>query len=101
MFDDVTKLSLQFNIPSRFDASALLELRSCPSCCQNFTDGVNYAFLKLGMSHLQLKDHMKQVILATWFTISLIVDKVRTLKRKGGHSWSFPLNPLLKREKYR
>ena len=38
-------------------------------------------FVEVGMSHLELKDQLKQVILAVWSTISLMVDQIRTLKR--------------------
>ena len=101
---------------------------SLTSSSQNFTDSVNYALSKLGMSHLKLKDEQKQAIqaaydgkdvfvfLPTGFgksvcfqslpflfdhklgltdgskkkcvivvspLISLMVDQVRTLQRKG------------------
>ena len=39
---------------------------SSTSSSQNFTDGVNYALLKLGMSHIKLKDEQKQAILAAY-----------------------------------
>ena len=106
MYDDVTR-SLVSNLI--FYRVLILQLfESCTSCCQNFTDGMNYAFSKLkmlGMSHLQLKDNPKHAILAALSTISLMMDQVlgrSELSRERGFKQSSSLlTPLLQREQYR
>ena len=106
MYDDVTR-SLVSNLI--FYCVLILQLfESCTSCCQNFTDGMNYAFSKLkmlGMSHLQPKDNPKHVIMAALSTISLMVDQVlcrsELSRERGFKQSSSPLTLLLQREQYR
>ena len=106
MYDDVTR-SLVSNLI--FYRVLILQLfESCTSCCQNFTDGMNYAFSKLkmlGMSHLQPKDNPKHAIMAALSTISLMVDQVlcrsKLSRERGFKQSSSPLTPLLQREQYR
>ena len=107
MYDDVTR-SLVSNLI--FYRVLILQLfESCTSCCQNFTDGMNYAFSKLKMlgrmSYLQPKDNPKHAIMAALSTISLMVDQVlcrsELSREREFKQSSSPLTPLLQREQCR